>query len=90
MKNNKNVLNKWFEYREEELETNLSQEDKKYAYYFEKHRNAILNCVNKEVSELINSELDKLQEDVVKSLMYFNRKYYMGGFRDAVGIIKND
>lgn len=93
MEDKKNVINKWFEFREEELETNLSQEDKKYSYYFEEHRNVILNCANKELYDLINGELDKLQEDVVKSLMYFNRKYYMAGFIDVAGIIgriKND
>ena len=60
MEDNKNVFNKWFEFRVEELET-LNGDDKKHLYYFEKHEEAILNCVDGEMYEFAKEELDKLE-----------------------------
>lgn len=39
------LLDKCFQFREEELESNLNEEDKKYFYCFVEHRNNILNCI---------------------------------------------
>ena len=44
----KNVLEKWLEFREEELET-LSDDDKKHIFDFENCVDMILNCVNGEI-----------------------------------------
>lgn len=48
MEENKNVLDKWFYFREEELES-LSGDDKEYSYYFEKYEDTILNCLDSEM-----------------------------------------
>lgn len=92
MNNNKNVLEKWFEFREEELE-DLSKVDKKYLYDFEKTTNEILKYVDGEMYQFIKKELDKLEEEVLYSMEHFNRKYYIEGFIDALNVtveIKNN
>lgn len=86
MEKKKNVLEKWFEFREDELET-LSGDDKKHMYDFEKCTDMVLNCVNGDMYDFAKKELDKLEEDVLDSLQYFNKKYYMAGFNDALEVI---
>ena len=46
MEKKKNVLERWFEFREEELECGLSKEDKKHMYDFEKCVDMVLNCID--------------------------------------------
>lgn len=87
MEKKKNLLEKWFEFREEELECGLSKEDKKHMYDFEKCVDMVLNCVDGGMYEFAKRELDKLEEDILDSLQYFNKKYYMAGFSDALEII---
>lgn len=87
MEKKKNILEKWFEFREEDLECGLSNDDKKHMYDFEKCADMVLNCVNGEMYEFTKKEMDKLEEDILDSLQYFNKKYYMAGFMDALEII---
>lgn len=82
----KNVLEKWLEFREEELET-LSNDDKKHMYDFEKCADMVLNCVDWEMYNFAKEELDKLENDVLDSMGHFNRKCYMAGFCDALEVI---
>ncbi len=83
----KNVLEKWLEFREEELECGLSKEDKKHMYDFEKCADMVLNCVDGDMYNFVKKELDKLESDVLDSMVHFNRKYYMAGFNGAFEII---
>ena len=89
MEDEKNVLEKWLKFREEELECGLSKEDKKHMYDFEKCTDMVLNCVDGEMYDFDKKELDKLEEDILDSMGHFNRKYYMAGFSDALGILLN-
>lgn len=85
----KNLLEKWFQVREEELECGLNKEDKKHMYDFEKCADMVLNCVDGEMYDFAKKELNKLEEDILDSIGHFNRKYYMAGFSDALEIILN-
>lgn len=87
MEENKNALDKWLEFREEELET-LTGDDKEHLYYFERHADAILNCVDGEMYKFAEEELDKLEQEILDSTEHFNRKYYMVGFRDAMETLR--
>lgn len=89
MEKKKNVLERWFEFREEELECGLSKEDKKHMYDFEKCVDMVLNCIDGDMYNFAKKELDKLENDVLNSMEHFNRKYYMAGFSDALEIILN-
>lgn len=87
MEDEKNVLEKWLEFREEELETGLSKEDKKHMYDFEKCADMVLNCVDGDMYNFVKKELDKLENDVLDSMGHFNRKCYIAGFSDALEIL---
>ncbi len=87
MEEKRNLLEKWLEFREEELESGLSKEDKKHMYDFEKCADMFLNCVDGDMYNFVKKELDKLESDVLDSMVHFNRKYYMAGFNDALEII---
>lgn len=86
MEEKKNLLEKWLEFREDELET-LSSDDKKHMFDFEKCVDMISNCINGDMHDSAKKELDKLESDVLDSIEHFNRKYYMAGFNDALDII---
>lgn len=86
MEEKKNLLEKWLEFREDELET-LTGDDKKYMFDFESCIDMILNCIDGKMYDSVKKELDKLESDVLDSLKHFNRKYYMAGFSDALDII---
>ena len=87
MKEKKNVLERRFKFREEELECGLSKKDEKHMYDFEKCADMVLNCVDGEMYDFAKNEFDKLENDVLDSMEHFNRKYYMAGFSDALEII---
>ncbi|MCI8655517.1 MAG: hypothetical protein HFJ48_06615 [Clostridia bacterium] len=87
MEDKKNLLEKWLEVREEELECGLSKEDKKHMYDFEKCADMVLNCVDGDMYSFAKQELDKLESDVLDSMVHFNKKYYMTGFSDALDVI---
>ena len=87
MEDNKNILDKWFEFREEELESGLTREDKNHIYDFEKCTNAILEIVDREIYNYVRKELNKLEEQILRSMEHFNKKYYMAGFMDALEIL---
>lgn len=88
MEEKKDLLEKWLEFREDELET-LSGDDKKHMYDFEKCADMVLNCIDGDMYNFAKKELDKLENDVLDSMGHFNRKYYMAGFSDALEIILN-
>ncbi len=87
MEKEKNVLEKWFKFREEELEVELNEEDKNHIYDFEKCVNVILTCIDGDKHKFTKEKLDKLEEEILDSFHYFNRKYYTTGFRDALDIM---
>lgn len=60
----KNLLGKWLEFREEELDCGLSKEDKKHMYDFEKCADMVLNCVDGDMYSFTKKELDKLESDI--------------------------
>lgn len=86
MEEKRNLLEKWLEFREDELET-LSGDDKKHMFDFERCVDMILNCVDEDMHDSVKKELDKLENDVLDSIEHFNRKYYITGFSDALNII---
>ncbi len=87
MEDNKNILERWFEFREEELESGLTKEDKNYMYDFERCTNTILEIVNGEIYNSVRKELDKLEEQILRSMEHFNKKYYIAGFMDALEML---
>lgn len=77
----------WLEFREETLLCQLSDRDYKYSLNFDKFCEKILRNVSKDNKQFVQSQLDKLYDDFMMYLDYWNEKYYRNGFCDGMQLI---
>ena len=85
--NDGDLLDDWIEFRSEELETNLSEEDKEYLLKFDDFAEKILTYVPDKDSNLVSDLLNEIRDDFYHYCIYWNEKYYKTGFSDAVKIL---
>lgn len=81
--NEDDILKEWLEYREETLLCQLSDEDYKHSLNFDRFCEKISRNVSKDNKQFVQSQLDKLYNDFMKYLDYWNEKYYRNGFVDG-------
>ena len=84
---NDDILNDWLEFREETFLCQLSDKDYKYSLNFDKFCEKILRNVSKDNKQFVQSQLDKLYDDFMMYLDYWNEKYYRNGFCDGMQLI---
>ena len=84
---NDDILKDWLEFREETFLCQLSDKDYKYSLNFDKFCEKILRNVSKDNKQFVQSQLDKLYDDFMMYLDYWNEKYYRNGFCDGVQLI---
>jgi hypothetical protein len=60
---------------------------KKHHIYFDEIVENILRNVPKQSQKYVKKQLDKLDENFMDYLRYWNEKYYRNGFVDGVKII---
>lgn len=84
---NNDILKDWLEFREETFLCQLSDKDYKYSLNFDKFCEKILRNVSKDNKQFVQSQLDKLYDDFMMYLDYWNEKYYRNGFCDGVQLI---
>lgn len=84
---NDDILKDWLEFREETFLCQLSDKDYKYSLNFDKFCDKILRNVSKDNKQFVQSPLDKLYDDFMMYLDYWNEKYYRNGFCDGVELI---
>ena len=77
----------WLEFREKTLLCQLSDRDYKYRLNFDKFCEKILRNVSKDNKQFVQSQLDKLYDDFMMYLDYWNEKYYRNGFCDGMQLI---
>ena len=85
--NEDDILKEWLEFREETLLCQLSDEDYKHSLNFDKFCEKILRNVSKDNKQFVQSQLDKLYDDFMKYLDYWNEKYYRNGFVDGSQLV---
>lgn len=73
-------------FREENLST-LTEEGKKHWVYFDEISERILKNVPKENKKYVQKQLNKLDENFMDYICYWNEKYYRNGFVDGVQLI---
>ena len=78
---NDDILKDWLEFREETLLCQLSDRDYKYSLNFDKFCEKILRNVSKDNKQFVQSQLDKLYDDFMMYLDYWN------GFCDGMQLI---
>ncbi len=84
---NNDILKDWLEFREQESFCQSSPQDKKHYIYFEELSANILKNVSKENKKYVQKQLDKLENNFMNYIDYWNEKYYRNGFCDGVEII---
>lgn len=81
------ILKDWIEFREEDLCSLICAEDKKHFVYFDEISENILRNVPKENKKYVQKQLNKLDENFMDYICYWNEKYYRNGFCDGVQIV---
>ena len=84
---NDDILKDWLLFREETLFDFLSDNDKKCELNFDVFCERVLRFVTMENKEVVEKEFDRLYEDFMNYLGYWNEKYYRNGFCDGVKMI---
>ncbi len=81
------ILKNWLEFKEEELCALTCDEDRKHHIYFDEISANILRNVPKENKKYVQKQLNKLDENFMDYIFYWNEKYYRNGFCDGVQLI---
>lgn len=85
--NENDILKELLNSREEGLLGYLTEEDKEHHIYFDEISERILKNVPKQNKEFVKKQLNKLDENFLDYLGYWNEKYYRNGFVDGVIMI---
>lgn len=81
--NEDDILKDLLNSREEGLLGYLTEEDKEHHIYFDEISERILKNVPKQNKEFVKKQLNKLDENFLDYLGYWNEKYYRNGFVDS-------
>lgn len=84
---NEDILKDWFLYREDEISSLSCDEDRKHWVYFDEISENILKSVPKQNRFYIQKQLNKLDNNFLDYLGYWNEKYYRNGFVDGSQIV---
>ena len=84
---NDDILKEWLLYREDEISSLTCDEDKEDWVYFDEIVENILKNIPKQNQKYVKKQLDKLDENFMDYLCYWNEKYYRNGFVDGVQMI---
>ena len=84
---NDDILKDWLLFREDELSSLTCDEDRKHWVYFDEISENILKSVPKQNRFYIQKQRNKLDNNFLDYLGYWNEKYYRNGFCDGVQLI---
>ena len=84
---NDDILKEWLMFREDDLASPTCDEDRKHFVYFDEISENILRNVPKENKKYVQKQLNKLDENFMDYIFYWNEKYYRNGFVDGVQLI---
>ena len=65
----------------------MTQNDIEHSIYFDEVAENILKNVPKQNKKYVQKQLDKLDDNFMDYLSYWNEKYYRNGFVDGVQLI---
>lgn len=84
---NDDILRDWLIFREETICSISNAEDKKHFIYFDEISEKIINSIPKTNREFVQKQLNKLDDNFMDYVGYWNEKYYRNGFCDGVELI---
>jgi len=86
--NENDILKEWLNSREEGLLGYLIEEDKEHHIYFDEISEKILKNVPKQNKEYVKKQLNKLDENFLDYLGYWNRNGFVDGARIVMGCLE--
>ena len=84
---NDDIIKEWLEFREENLLRYTTEEDRKYCIYFDEISANILKNVPKQNKKYVQKQRDKIGQNYMDYLCYWNEKYYINGFVDGSQLV---
>ena len=84
---NDDIITEWLEFREENLLRYTTEEDRKNCIYFDEISANILKNVPKQNKKYVQKQLDKIDQNYMNYLCYWNEKYYRNGFVDGSQLV---
>lgn len=75
--NDDELLKDQIEFKFEKLETNLTDENKKYTLNYDNFCEKILDVIPDKDSDYVSDVLDYFREELLTHYAYWNEKYYM-------------
>ena len=79
------LMKNWIIFRDESL-SQLTKEDKEHLINFDKYAENILRNVSPSKKKYVEKQLDKLDENYLDYIAYWNDKYYRAGFGDCLNL----
>lgn len=84
---NDDIIKEWLEFREKNLLRYTTEEDRKHCIYFDEISDNILKNVPKQNKKYVQKQLDKIDQNYMNYLCYWNEKYYRNGFVDGSQLV---
>lgn len=84
---NDDILKDWLLFREEDISSLKCDEDRKHWIYFDEISERILKNVPEQNKDYVQKQLNKLDDNFMDYIGYWNEKYYRNGFVDASQLV---
>lgn len=81
------LLKDWLYFRDEDLCSLVSAEDRKHMIKFDEFSDIILKSIPKQNRPFVQKQLNKLDDNVMDYIGYWNEKYFRFDFCDGVELI---
>ena len=81
------ILKDWMMFRDENINYITSPEDNQHYIHFEEISKKILNSIPKQNRAFVEEQLNKLDNNFMDYIDYWNEKYFRNGFCDGMELI---
>lgn len=81
------LLKDWLLFREDEIFSLKTDEDKRHWIYFDEISERILKNIPKQNRNYVQRQLNILDDNFMDYIGYWNEKYYRNGFCDGIQLI---
>ena len=85
--NEDDILKEWYDCMEETYLCYVDEQDRANEFNYDPFREKILKNVPKQNKEYVKKQLNKLDENFLDYLGYWNEKYYRNGFVDGFQLV---
>ena len=81
------LLKDWLYFRDENFCSLVNAEDRKHTIKFDEISDSILKSIPKQNRFFVQKQLNKLDDNVMDYIGYWNEKYFRNGFCDGIELI---